>query len=168
MRGAASPGSAVSRADLFPRVSCQRTPHPFAPLPPPGRNLDWNPDLGLNKYKTIIVFKPDDAHAHATVGYAPLWGAITGMSAMGLTVHEANLEENRITFEGVPWLLRLRMVMEQADNLQVGGGQASRARAREAGERVHAQGACDGANWLQFRAHTAIAQSPNRPPRRPP
>jgi hypothetical protein len=68
------------------------------------------------------VYKPEDAHAHATVGYAPLWGAITGMSAMGLTVHEANLEENRITFEGVPWLLRLRLVMEQADNLQVGDG----------------------------------------------
>lgn len=85
-----------------------------------GRNLDWNKDLGLNKYKTVIVYRPNDgAHFHATVGYAPLWGAITGMSSQGLTVHEANLEENRITFEGVPWLLRLRLVMEQANNLKV-------------------------------------------------
>ena len=39
------------------------------------------------------------------------------MSAKGLTVHEANLEENRITFNGFPWPLRLRMIMERAANL---------------------------------------------------
>ena len=39
------------------------------------------------------------------------------MSSQGLTVHEANLEENRITFDGFPWALRLRYIMQHAANL---------------------------------------------------
>ena len=47
----------------------------------------------------------------------PALGALTGMSSAGLTVHEANLEESAITFDGFPWLLRLRYVMENAANI---------------------------------------------------
>jgi hypothetical protein len=81
-----------------------------------GRNLDWESDTGINKYKLVTVFHPPDAIAHATIGFAGVYGALTGMSAKGLTVHEANLEENEITFAGFPWLLRLRYVMEMASN----------------------------------------------------
>ena len=38
----------------------------------------------------------------------------------GLTVHEANLEENEISFGGFPWTLRLRYIMEYASDLQEG------------------------------------------------
>lgn len=33
------------------------------------------------------------------------------------TVHEANLEENEISFSGFPWTLRLRYIMENAKNI---------------------------------------------------
>ena len=79
-----------------------------------GRNLDWNADTGINKYKMVTVLHPPGKIAHAVLGYAGVWGALTGMSAAGLTVHEANLEEDQITFDGFPWLLRLRYVMENA------------------------------------------------------
>ena len=69
------------------------------------RNLDWNKDsgrrpesrhcvlcftlcfsLGINKLKVITVYKPSDgAYAHATVGFVPLYGALAGMSASGIT-----------------------------------------------------------------------------------
>lgn len=39
------------------------------------------------------------------------------MSANGITVHEANLESNDITFSGFPWVLRLRHVMAYAKNI---------------------------------------------------
>lgn len=81
-----------------------------------GRNLDWDSDTGINKYKLVTVFHPPGGIAHATVGFAGVWGALTGMSAAGLTVHEANLEENEISFAGFPWLLRLRYIMESASN----------------------------------------------------
>ena len=82
-----------------------------------GRNLDWNQDTGLDKWKIVTVYHPPDGHAHMTVGFGGLIGALAGMSAEGLTVHEANLESNLDSFRGFPWLLRLRHVMERASNL---------------------------------------------------
>ncbi len=35
-------------------------------------------------------------------------------------VHEANLEENEITFGGFPFVLRLRYIMEYASNTKEG------------------------------------------------
>jgi len=82
------------------------------------RNLDWNKDMGIQENKLISVYHPNDgAYAHATIGYTGFIGALTGISSRGLTVHEANLEENMITFEGFPWVLRLRFIMENAKNL---------------------------------------------------
>ena len=82
------------------------------------RNLDWNKDTGLNTYKLIMVTVPDDGSIpSAQLGYASLYGPLAGMSAAGLTVHEANLEEEAISFEGFPWVLRLRYIMELAKDL---------------------------------------------------
>jgi hypothetical protein len=85
-----------------------------------GRNLDWEKDLGINKYKMIIVNHPPSGNAHASVGFAGIWGTLTGMSAKGLTVHEANLESSSDSFLGFPWVLRLRHVMAYASNLEEG------------------------------------------------
>jgi len=82
-----------------------------------GRNLDWSKDTGVNQFKLITVYHPPNAHAHATVGFAGITGALTGMSSQGITVHEANLESDRDTFYGFPWTLRLRAVMERASTL---------------------------------------------------
>jgi len=88
------------------------------------RNLDWTKDSGINKYKLItVIIPPSDgpngqARApHAAFAYSGLWGALAGLSAKGITVHEANLEENEITFSGFPWILRLRYIMENAINI---------------------------------------------------
>jgi hypothetical protein len=84
-----------------------------------GRNLDWLKDTGITQHKLVTVHHPPlkKGYAHATIGFAGLWGALTGMSAQGLTVHEANLESNDITYRGFPWVLRLRYVMTNAKNL---------------------------------------------------
>jgi hypothetical protein len=68
----------------------------------------------------ITVFHPPGKNAHATFGFAGMYGALAGMSSKGLSVHEANLEENVISFAGFPWIMRLRYVMQEADNLQEG------------------------------------------------
>lgn len=82
------------------------------------RNLDWVTDLGINEYKLVTVHHPPDGGiAHATVGFAGIWGSMAGMSAAGLSVHEANLESKRDTFQGFPWVLRLREVMAKSNNL---------------------------------------------------
>jgi hypothetical protein len=83
-----------------------------------GRNLDWLTDSGISKYKLVTVHHPKNGYAHATIAWAGIYGAITGISSQGITVHEANLESNDITFRGFPWVLRLRYVMANAKNLQ--------------------------------------------------
>ena len=83
------------------------------------RNLDWNKDTGINKNKLVVVVVPNDgSHPSATLGFVGLYGTLAGMSEVGLTVHEANLEENEVTFSGFPWALRLRYIMEYASNIQ--------------------------------------------------
>jgi len=84
------------------------------------RNLDWNKDTGISHNKLVTVWHPEGKIAHASLGFAGLYGALAGMSAEGLTVHEANLEESRETFRGFPWVLRLRYVMENAKDLAEG------------------------------------------------
>jgi hypothetical protein len=69
-----------------------------------GRNLDWESNTGINQFKLITVFKPVNETAHVTLGFGGLLGALTGMSARGLTVHEANLEEKPETFRYVSLL----------------------------------------------------------------
>ena len=86
-----------------------------------GRNLDWSKDTGVSKSKLVTVFHPTDGgFAHATIGFAGLWGAIAGMSSQGLSVHEANLESKYNTLKGFPWVLRLRHVMEEGSDLESG------------------------------------------------
>lgn len=88
-----------------------------------GRNLDWNQNSGINKNKLIAIHHPPqtegkDLVAHVTLGFAGIYGSLAGMSEKGLTVHEANLESNKDTFKGFPWLIRLRYIMEYATNLE--------------------------------------------------
>jgi len=85
-----------------------------------GRNLDWNHDTGIDRHKLVTVYHPPEPglFAHATFGFGGLVGALAGVSAAGLTVHEANLESNIDSFRGFPWLLRLRHIMEHASSLK--------------------------------------------------
>jgi len=82
-----------------------------------GRNLDWLKDIGLSQFKLITIHHPENGITHASVGWAGVWGALSGMSAAGITVHEANLESVDSSFLGFPWMLRLRDVMKDAHDL---------------------------------------------------
>jgi hypothetical protein len=82
-----------------------------------GRNLDWFKDTGISTYKLVTIYHPLKGFAHATFGWAGIWGSITGISSQGITVHEANLESDDVTFEGFPWVLRLRYIMASAKTI---------------------------------------------------
>lgn len=56
-------------------------------------------DLGLANFKTVQIWHPNDgAYEHSAVGYSIMYGSLAGISAKGLTVHEANLETVHIYF----------------------------------------------------------------------
>ena len=81
------------------------------------RNLDWNRDTGLALHKLVVVYRPEDAPPYATFGFATGFGALAGMSAAGLSVSEMNLDNSLTTFDGPPFPLRLRMVLERSSSL---------------------------------------------------
>ncbi|EDQ87662.1 uncharacterized protein MONBRDRAFT_33219 [Monosiga brevicollis MX1] len=76
-----------------------------------GRNLDWLAQSGLAKNKLITIYHYPDQIPYATVAFAGFPGAITGMSAAGVTVHEAGNDSKDVTLNGFVWPLRLRAVM---------------------------------------------------------
>eukprot|EP01125_Pyxidicula_operculata_P012821 TRINITY_DN4222_c0_g1_i1.p1 TRINITY_DN4222_c0_g1~~TRINITY_DN4222_c0_g1_i1.p1 ORF type:complete len:539 (+),score=86.22 TRINITY_DN4222_c0_g1_i1:198-1619(+) len=83
------------------------------------RNLDWDSNTGINKHKLVTVYKIKGKIPYATVGFAGLVGSLAGISAAGLTVHEAGNDMNEFgeTFNGFTWSLRLRYIMENAKDL---------------------------------------------------
>jgi hypothetical protein len=58
------------------------------------RNLDWKTGIGFNRHKLITIYKIDNTIPHSTIGFSGMIGALTGMSAEGITVHEAGLDSD--------------------------------------------------------------------------
>ncbi len=77
-------------------------------------NVMSNTDTGINKHKMVLVTVPDDGGLpSASLGFVLIYGPLAGLSESGLTVTEANLEENWESLDGFPWVLRLRYVTVQ-------------------------------------------------------
>jgi hypothetical protein len=93
------------------------------------RNLDYQSNSGINKYKLITFVSLKDPKYYAnnnglpiggkyvTMGFAFGIAALGGMNVNGITASEMNLDNNVVTFRGVPFPLRLRYVLEQSTNL---------------------------------------------------
>ena len=86
-----------------------------------GRNLDWQAETGLSRHKLIMVVHRDGQVPYAAVSFAGLPAAITGVSAAGITVHEAGNDNKAETLDGFIWGLRLRYIMANARNLTEAG-----------------------------------------------
>jgi len=83
-----------------------------------GRNLDWEADTGVAKNKLVTVYHIAGEIPYASVSFSGVPGAITGMSAAGVTVHEAGDDSTNVTLSGFAWALRLRALMAEASNLR--------------------------------------------------
>jgi hypothetical protein len=82
------------------------------------RNLDWEKDSGIGRHKLVNVMHIDGvAQPYAMIGFASGFGAIAGMSAAGITTSEMNLDNALTTFDGPPFPIRLKMVLERAATL---------------------------------------------------
>lgn len=87
------------------------------------RNLDFNANTGINKYKLITVYEITESDGttripYAVMGYSFGLGALAGMNIEGISTSEMNLDNNMTTFSGLPFPLRLRYILERATNLE--------------------------------------------------
>jgi hypothetical protein len=88
------------------------------------RNLDYNSNTGINRYKLITVYDIlGESNAtrplrYSSFGFTFGLGALAGQSYDGITTSEMNLDNSETTFSGLPFPLRLRFVMEEAHDLE--------------------------------------------------
>ncbi len=52
------------------------------------RNLDWSLDVGAHEFPVIVVYQPDQGHAHVIPTFAGMIGAHTGMNVRGIALSE--------------------------------------------------------------------------------
>jgi len=85
------------------------------------RNLDYNSNTGINRYKLVTMFhiteKNKKIPTYATIGFSFGPGALAGINAFGITTSEMNLDNSETTFTGLPFPLRLRDVLENSNDL---------------------------------------------------
>ncbi len=56
------------------------------------RNLDWQTNTGLDKFKCVLHFEIDSIPAYASMGFSVGLGALAGQSTQGITTSEMNLD----------------------------------------------------------------------------
>eukprot|EP00051_Salpingoeca_urceolata_P002241 m.48388 g.48388 ORF g.48388 m.48388 type:complete len:599 (+) comp11994_c0_seq2:66-1862(+) len=81
------------------------------------RNLDIHKDTGIARHKLVTVYNVTGRQPYATFGMGGFVGALAGMSAAGVTVSEANLDNGAVAFDGLAWPLHLRNLMGRATTL---------------------------------------------------
>ncbi len=52
------------------------------------RNLDYTMHAGLQDYPAVVIYLPDEGHAHVNVTFAGVTGVNTGMNAQGIALTE--------------------------------------------------------------------------------
>ena len=82
-----------------------------------GRNLDWSVVADAQDDAVILVWRPTGGTPFMMVGWAGGIGSVSGMNAHGITLGEMTLPSKNATFDGLPLTLRMRMVVEEADDI---------------------------------------------------
>ncbi len=108
--------------DAVPMVACSTVAVPGGASPDGvarlGRNLDF-PGFGVaEKESVLLIFKPRDKYAFASVTWPGMIGVLSGMNQHGLTL--CNMEVDRMMRPptGMPCMLLYRTVLEQCKNVE--------------------------------------------------
>ncbi len=84
------------------------------------RMLDWDRDIGLNEFRLLTVFVPDDGIAHVTIGYVGFIGALAGMSEAGLAISHVGSTSIHERLTAEPGTLKSREILEFGQSLDDG------------------------------------------------
>jgi hypothetical protein len=83
-----------------------------------GRNLDWNIKGDAQDDHVIQVWRPEGGKPFMMVGWAGGVGSVSGMSSRGITIGEMTLPSVYASFDGIPLMVIMRMILERADNIE--------------------------------------------------
>jgi predicted choloylglycine hydrolase len=85
-----------------------------------GRNFDWGYGTGegLDKYVSVIVYQLDKGFPFVSINYPGVIGVATGMNIKGLAVQLNYSMGKENNLEGMPVILMVREILENAKNLK--------------------------------------------------
>lgn len=83
-----------------------------------GRNLDWTIGSGVQESAVVYVGIPQRGHPFALVTYAGMIGAVTGMSARGITFGEMTSQTGDETLAGEPLFIVCRRILQYSDDIE--------------------------------------------------
>jgi predicted choloylglycine hydrolase len=82
-----------------------------------GRNLDWDITSGAQEGAVILVWRPEGGTPFMMPSWAGCLGGVSGMNAKGITIGEMTSKTTDETFDGVPLMVIMRRVVEEAASL---------------------------------------------------
>jgi len=83
-----------------------------------GRNLDFPAAGFAEKTAAVFMYRPEHGNAFLSVAWGGFIGAVTGMNEHGLTVTEISASNHRVSPEGIPVMILLRMVLQYASSIE--------------------------------------------------
>ncbi len=81
------------------------------------RLLDWDKDIGLQDYRLLTVFVPDNGAPHVTIGYVGFLGALAGISVKGIALGDVGATSVHERLDAEPGTLKSREILEYAANI---------------------------------------------------
>ncbi len=82
------------------------------------RVLDWNRELGVQRWPVILVHAPDRGNASVTLSYAGFIGCVSGMNDQRMAFGEMGYgNPEGETLEGIPFVFLFRKMMREASTL---------------------------------------------------
>ncbi len=83
-----------------------------------GRNLDWDVEHGAQDGAVVMVWRPTGGTPFMMPGWAGTIGSVSGMNAAGITIGEMTSSSPDETFDGIPLLIIMRRVLEEAKTVE--------------------------------------------------
>jgi hypothetical protein len=83
------------------------------------RVLDWARGLGVQRWPTILLHRPEQGNASVTFGYAGFIGAVSGMNDQRMTFGEMGYgNPPGESLEGIPFIFLFRKLMRETATLE--------------------------------------------------
>ncbi|NIA13982.1 MAG: hypothetical protein GWP08_07870 [Nitrospiraceae bacterium] len=93
-----------------------------------GRNFDWVMEGGLQDTTALILYEPDGGIPFASVAYLGNVGVVSGMNMEGIAIGQIGAVSSDTRLDGLPLMLLLRSILEDAHDLDEATGIIQNAR----------------------------------------
>ncbi len=128
-----------------------------------GRNFDWVMDAGLQDNAALLLYEPDNMAPFASAGYIGMIGVLSGMNMEGIAVGQIGAISKDGQLRGIPLMLLLRRILEEAHTLDEATEIIKTARRTVGYNYVVADGDAPDARAYETTAHHCAIFGPNDP-----